>query len=79
MSDGGTLPGANNQRARGPAPANGPAPSYAVAVALFEGQLILGVTGLETAGVEIVQAVIRACTQPGRGSPGWDNKAAKRT
>ena len=42
MSDGGTLPGANNQRARGPAPANGPAPRYAVALVFFEGRFISG-------------------------------------
>jgi len=35
--------------------------SYAVALVFFEGRLILGVTGLETAGVEIVQAVIWTC------------------
>ena len=34
---------------------------YAVALVFFEGRLILGVTGLETAGVEIVQAVIWTC------------------
>jgi len=35
--------------------------SYAIALVFFEGRLILGVTGLETAGVEIVQAVIWSC------------------
>ena len=35
--------------------------SYAVALVFFEGRFILGVTGLESAGVEIVQAVIWAC------------------
>jgi uncharacterized membrane protein len=35
--------------------------SYAVALVFFEGRLILGLTGLETAGVEIVQAVIWTC------------------
>jgi len=35
--------------------------SYAVALVFFEGRLILGVTDLETAGVEIVQAVIWSC------------------
>jgi uncharacterized membrane protein len=35
--------------------------SYAVALVFFEGRLILGLTGLETAGVEIVQAVIWSC------------------
>jgi uncharacterized membrane protein len=35
--------------------------SYAVALVFFEGRLILGLTGLETAGVEMVQAVIWSC------------------
>jgi uncharacterized membrane protein len=35
--------------------------SYAVALAFFANRFILGVTGLETAGVEMVQAVIWAC------------------
>lgn len=35
--------------------------SYAVALVFFEGRFILGVFGLETAGVEIVQAVIWSC------------------
>jgi uncharacterized membrane protein len=35
--------------------------SYAVALVFFEGRLILGLTGLETAGVEMVQAVIWTC------------------
>ncbi len=35
--------------------------SYAVALVFFEGRLILGLTGLETAGVEIAQAVIWSC------------------
>ena len=35
--------------------------SYAVALVFFEGRMILGVTGLETQGVEIVQAVIWTC------------------
>ena len=35
--------------------------SYAVALVFFEGRLILGLTGLETASVEIVQAVIWTC------------------
>ena len=35
--------------------------SYAVALVFFEGRLILGVTGLETHSVEIVQAVIWTC------------------
>jgi uncharacterized membrane protein len=35
--------------------------SYAVALVFFEGRFILGVTGLETAGVEMVQAVIWSC------------------
>jgi uncharacterized membrane protein len=35
--------------------------SYAVALVFFEGRFILGVTGWEAAGVEIVQAVIWAC------------------
>jgi uncharacterized membrane protein len=35
--------------------------SYAVALVFFEGRLILGLSGLETAGVEIVQAVIWSC------------------
>ena len=35
--------------------------SYAVALVFFEGRFILGVTGLETASVEIVQAVIWGC------------------
>jgi uncharacterized membrane protein len=35
--------------------------SYAVALAFFANRFVLGVTGLETAGVEMVQAVIWAC------------------
>jgi uncharacterized membrane protein len=35
--------------------------SYAVALVFFEGRMILGVTGLETAGIEMVQAVIWSC------------------
>jgi hypothetical protein len=35
--------------------------SYAVALVFFEGRFLLGVTGLETAGVEMVQAVIWVC------------------
>jgi hypothetical protein len=35
--------------------------SYAVALVFFEGRLILGLTGLETASVEMVQAVIWSC------------------
>ena len=35
--------------------------SYAVALVFFEGRLILGLTGLETAGVEMVQAIIWTC------------------
>jgi hypothetical protein len=35
--------------------------SYAVALVFFEGRFILGVTGLESAGVDIVQAVIWSC------------------
>jgi uncharacterized membrane protein len=35
--------------------------SYAVGLVFFEGRFILGVTGLETGGVEIVQAVIWTC------------------
>ena len=35
--------------------------SYAVALVFFEGRLILGLTGLETAGIEMVQAVIWSC------------------
>ena len=35
--------------------------SYAVALVFFEGRFILGVTGLDAAGVEMVQAVIWAC------------------
>ena len=35
--------------------------SYAIALVFFEGRLVLGLTGLETAGVEIVQAVIWTC------------------
>lgn len=35
--------------------------SYAVGLVFFEGRFILGVTGLETGGVEIVQAVIWGC------------------
>jgi hypothetical protein len=35
--------------------------SYAVALVFFEGRLILGLTGLETHGVEMVQAVIWTC------------------
>lgn len=35
--------------------------SYAVALVFFESRFLLGVTGLEGAGVEIVQAVIWSC------------------
>ena len=35
--------------------------SYAVALAFFANRFVLGVTGLENAGVEMVQAVIWAC------------------
>jgi hypothetical protein len=35
--------------------------SYAVALVFFEGRFILGVTGLERAGIEVVQTVIWAC------------------
>jgi len=35
--------------------------SYAVALVFFEGRLILGLTGLETADITIVQAVIWSC------------------
>jgi uncharacterized membrane protein len=35
--------------------------SYAVALVFFEGRLILGLTGLDQAGVEMVQAVIWSC------------------
>jgi len=35
--------------------------SYAIALVFFEGRFILGLTGLETAGVDIVQAVIWTC------------------
>jgi uncharacterized membrane protein len=35
--------------------------SYAIALVFFEGRFFLGLTGLETAGVEMVQAVIWTC------------------
>lgn len=35
--------------------------SYAIALVFFEGRFLLGVTGLEAAGVEMVQAVIWSC------------------
>ena len=35
--------------------------SYAVALVFFAGRLVLGVTGLETSGVEMAQAVIWSC------------------
>jgi uncharacterized membrane protein len=35
--------------------------SYAVALVFFQGRLILGVTGLETASVDMVEAVIWVC------------------